>query len=367
MARALSAAGRPEEAQEYYEKAMPLVRKGVPFRAVLFHMVQNLGNLARHEDIAHYARLLGDSSADSAMADFFEAVALRRLGRLDEALALLRGVKALQTEDGFALPEASLHAELAGALVEAGREEEASSVLLQLLRKGPTLLAMTSAMKVFAGIGRRAEDLADALPEDRLEEVGAALLLVPPVVAAPIAEALYGRLGPRPQLLAAAVKFAPRLPVLQALEWSVRLRSIGMDEACPLIAQAQISVLEPPARLRAALTAHAAFAEERGASLSIALAPGIREADLAAAVREVNALCPNLTSAFAYAASGPGAPSAGDVGTPEARRQAVAVALTALGNNAFAQPSAQSENAPGAAQGQYRQVAQLAAVGADPS
>jgi hypothetical protein len=140
-----------------------------------------------------------------------------------------------------------------------------------------------------------------------------------------------------------------------------------MDEACPLIAQAQISVLEPPARLRAALTAHAAFAEERGASLSIALAPGIREADLAAAVREVNALCPNLTSAFAYAASGPGAPSAGDVGTPEARRQAVAVALTALGNNAFAQPSAQSENAPGAAQGQYRQVAQLAAVGADPS
>ena len=367
MARALSAAGRPEEAQGYYEKAMRLVRKGVPFRAVLFHMVQNLAPLGRYEDIARYARTLKDSSTDSAMADFFEAVALRRLGHLDDALALLRGVKALQTEDGFALPEATLHAELAGALVEAGHEEEAASVLLALLREGPTLLAMTSALKLFAGIGRPPQDLAAALPEGRLEEVGAALILVPPVVAAPVAEALYDRLGPRPQLLAAAVKIAPRLPVLQALEWSARLRSIGMDEACPLIAQAHTSVLEPRDRLRAALTAHAAFADKAAASLAIALAPGIREADLAAAIKEVNALCPTLTSAFAHAASGPGAPSAGDVGTPEGRRCAVAVGLASLGDNAFAQPSAQSENAPGAAQGQHGQVAQLAAVGVDPS
>ncbi|MDA8186171.1 MAG: glycosyltransferase, partial [Actinomycetota bacterium] len=98
MARALSAAGRAEEAQAYYEKAMPLARKGVPFRAVLFHMVQNLALLGRYEDIARYSRILKDSSTDSAMADFFEAVALRRLGQLDDALALLRAVKALPPE-----------------------------------------------------------------------------------------------------------------------------------------------------------------------------------------------------------------------------------------------------------------------------
>jgi hypothetical protein len=139
------------------------------------------------------------------------------------------------------------------------------------------------------------------MPENRLEKVAAALILVPPVVADPAAEALYTRFGPRPQLLAAAIRFAPMVATPRALEWSARLRSIGLSEPCPLIAQAKIEVLEVPARIRAAVTAHAAFNDARGAALAVALAVGLKEHELDAVTREISLIDPALAGEFARA------------------------------------------------------------------
>jgi len=360
--RALAAAGRPEEAQPQFESALSMAREALPRRAILLHITQNLLTLGRYEEVLSYSQLFQEACRKKDLAYYFEGVARRRLGQLDQAIELLERVEDLSNEDGFAFPDASLRAELAGALVEAGRPEEAAAHLVLFVKQDPNVFAMTVALKVFASTGKPVDELAAAVREDQLNKVAAALVLVPPATAGPAAEALFRRLGPRPELLAAAIKFAPALPILQAMEWSARLRAVGMGDACPLLAQARLELLEPAERTRAAVTAHAAFGDNCAASLAVALAAGVREDKLAPLLTEVNALDPALTARFAHAAAGPGAPGAGPVGTPEHRRQAVASTLAVLG---LTELSAQIENLPEAQSLETHPVAHLAALGAD--
>ncbi|MGC8625980.1 MAG: glycosyltransferase [Acidimicrobiales bacterium] len=331
FARSLAALGRCDEAQPHFEAALALAHEGVQRRTVLLHLTQNLLTLERYVDVLRYTEMFRQASKKTGLVDYLEGVARRRLGQLDDAIGLFERAGELVDDNGFAYPEAMLHAELAAALVDAGRPADAAEHLVKLVGEGHNVLAMTAALKIFASTGKPPEELAAAMPEDDLDKVGAALLLVPPVVAAPVAEALYARLGPRPALLAAAIRFAPALPVLQALEWSARLRAIGMSSRCPLLSQAQTAVLDTRDRVRAALTAHAAFGDPVAASLALDLAPGVPLAQLAAVLAEVTVLDPPMTPDFARAVAGPGAPAAGPVGSPDGRRDAVATALRELG------------------------------------
>jgi hypothetical protein len=233
---------------------------------------------------------------------------------------------------------------------------------VRLVEESPEVPVFQAALKVFAATGKSIVDLVAAMPANRLDKVAAALVLVQPVAADPVAEALYDRFGAKPQLLAAAIHFARFLGTSRALQWSARLRAIGMTEPCPLISQAQIEVLDVTDRVRAAVTAHAAFGDERGAELAIALAPGIHEQKLFLALDELIKLDPGLAPDFARAAAGPGASGAGPVGTPEARRNAVAGALEILG---FAELATQIRNEPTGAGQEGHHVAQLAALSAD--
>jgi tetratricopeptide (TPR) repeat protein len=337
FARSLAALGRLEKAQPHFEAALAMAPEGVQKRTVLLHLAQNLLALERYQQVLGYLAMLRHASRKTGLVDYLEGVARRRLGELDKAIELFEQAGELVDDNGFAYPEAMLHAELAAALIDAGRPEDATEHLLRLVSQAHNVLAMTVALKVFASTGKPPEQLAAAMPEDDLDKVGAALVLVPPVVAAPVAEALHARLGSRPALLAASVRFAPALPVVQALEWSARLRAIGMNGSCPLLAQARTAVLDPAERVRAALTAHAAFGDPVGASLALELAPGVYEAQLGAVLAEVAVLDPPLTADFARAAAGPGAPGAGPVGSPIARRHAVADALQSLGHAELAE------------------------------
>jgi hypothetical protein len=296
------------------------------------------------------------------LADYFEGVALRRLGRPQEAVALLQGVGEAANEDGFSFSDSLLQAELAGALLEAGKPGEAADHLVRLVSGSPSAQYVAIALKTFAAVGRSVEDLAAALPEDRLDKVAAALLIVPPATADPLAEALFSRFGPRAALLAAAIRFAPLVPVSRALEWSARLRAIGMAASCPLMAQARLDYLDVAERVRAAVTAHAAFGDLQGADLAVALAAGVHEDKLAAVLTEVVALDPALVGAFATAAANPGALSAGPVGTPESRRKAVVDGLARLGQDRL---SAQIQNDEPSFGPDGDLPAQLAASGAD--
>jgi tetratricopeptide (TPR) repeat protein len=362
LARALAAAGRGEEAADQFKAALALVRVGLQRRAVLLHVVQNLVELGRNEEALRYIVPLKEACKKNDLAYYFEGVARRRLGQVDEAIRLFGQIEDMSSEDGFAFSDSMMRSELAGALVQAGRPEEAADQLVLLIRQNPDVQVMKVAMKVFASTGRPPADLAAAMPADHLDNVGAALVLVPPAEAGPVAEALYLRLGPRPQLLAAATRFAPALPTLQAMEWSARLRAIGMDNACPLLAQARLDNLDPAERVRAAATAHAAFADARGAALAVALAPGVPKDKLPAVLAEMSALDPSLVRDFALAAAGPGAPDAGPVGTPDERYDAVVRALADLGHPELI---AQIRNPRSAVGDESARAAQLVAVAAD--
>jgi hypothetical protein len=203
--------------------------------------------------------------------------------------------------------------------------------LVLLVEQKPDLVNLTAALQVFAATGKSIEALVGAMPEDRLDRIAAALILVPPSVADPIAEALFERFGPRPLLVAAAIRFAPMVPVGRALEWSARVRAAGMEGSCPLVAQALIEVLDPAERVRAAVTAHAAFGDQRAADIALSLAPGVREGSLPSVLGEVNVLCPALMASFATAAAGPAALGEELGGTVESRHRVVTAALAGLG------------------------------------
>lgn len=362
FARALAAVERHQEAHEQFEIALATVRDGVQKRTVLFHFTQNLITLGRYQDAIVHAKLLRQECQQKGLADYYEGVARRRMGELDQAIRLLEQVNDVRGDDGYAFPDATLRAELAGALVEAGRPDEAARHLVSLIRQNPDVLAMTVALKVFASTGRGPEELAEAMPEDHLDKVGAALLLVPPVAAAPVAEALVCRLGPRPPLLAAATRFAPSLPTLQALEWSARLRAIGMKGSCPLLAKAHMTGLDPVERVRAAVTAHAAFGDSSAGQLAVVLASGVHEHTLATVLAEINLIDPALLDAFSRAAAIPGAPDADPFGSVDTRTRVVADALSALGR---VELSRQIRNITRLDEADIARSAQLVASGAD--
>lgn len=362
VGRALAALGRFEEAQPHFDASIVDVSGGITLRAALLFSAQNLVQIGEFEKAAEHARRLRDVSGRKGLALYLEGMALRRLGQSSQAVELFEQVQDMGSEDGFVFPMSMLRAELSGALLETGRAADAADQLVLLLESSPEVPVIRTALKVFAVAGKSLEDLVRAIPESRLDKVAAALVLVPPVVADPAAEVLFGRFGPKPELLAAAIKFAPLVGTERALEWSARLRAIGMAEPCPLVAQAKIGFLEVPARVRAAVTAHAAFGDTRGAALAQALAPGLHEDQIRAVINEVALLDPALLTEFALAACAPGHPDAGPVGTPQSRREVVAAALADRGDYAL---SAQIRNEgppsePGSCAG-----AQLAGTTAD--
>ena len=331
VGRALAALGRLEEAQAYLDEARSLVTPGLPTRTVLMFTVQNLLGLGRLEEAVTAAQHFRELCQNKGLADYFEGVAQRRLGHPELAAALFQRVEQFNNEDGFVFSDTLLIAELAGSLLESGRAAEAADLLVQLVEQKPDLANLTAALQVFAATGKSIETLVAAMPEDRLDRIAAALILVPPSVADPMAEALFERFGPRPLLLAAAIRFAPMVPVGRALEWSARLRAAGMEGSCPLVAQALIEVLDPAERVRAAVTAHAAFGDQRAESIALSLAPGVAEGSLPSVLGEVNVLCPALLASFATAAAGAAALGEELGGTVESRHRVVTATLARLG------------------------------------
>ena len=358
LARALAACNKFEEAQHYYDTAVATARDGLPLRAALFHRTMNLLSLARLEEAVTAAQRFGEACEKKDLSYYLEGMARRRLGQPQAAAALFDRVRAPSNEDSFKYPLFMMYAERAGALLEAGKAAEAADMLVLLVEENPDVNHITAALKAFTVAGKSLDALVAAMPADRLDKVAAALTLGPPAVSDQMADALWARFGPRPQLLAASIRFAPQLNAPRALEWSARLRSIGMLGSCPLVARAAAHDVAPAERVRAGVIAHAAFADPIGAELAIAAAPLVPIEDLGAVLSEVVVLDRQLVHSFAAAAAGPGL---GPKSNARERTDVIAGALAGLGPGA---PSAQIQN--GGALSEERATApQLACSGAD--
>ena len=324
----------------------------------MFHRTMNLLALQRFEEATDAAHHFGELCQKKDLSYYLEGMARRRSGQPEAAVALFDQVSDPSNEDTFKYPLFMLYAERAGALLEAGKAAEAADMLVLLVEENPDVLHITAALKAFTVAGKSLDALVAAMPADRLDKVAAALTLVPPTVADQMADALWARFGPRPQLLAASIRFAPQLNAPRALEWSARLRSIGMVWSCPLLARAGADHVAPAERVRAGVIAHAAFADPKGAELAAAAAPLVPLEDLAAVLSEVVRIDRELVHGLAVAARGT---ATGPEGSRQERADTIARALASL---APLVPGAQIQN--GAALSEDATTApQLAYVGAD--
>lgn len=300
LARSLAAAGRHEEAIPYFRQVRSTPGFAGPgVRMSLLFGIQSLIELDLDDEAGEWCDFLRSVSATSDLADFLRARLARRAGRSEESLALLRSVGALCNEDGYSLPAGQLEGELAATLLDLGRLPEAATVLLELLEQTVSPTTVAVAAETLLGAGRSLAELAAAVPAADLIRACAALTVMDPVLANEVANSLLDRFGPRPQLLAASVRFAPRLGAGAALEWSARLRDIGMAADCPLIARAGDDRVPPAERVLAAVTAYAAFADERGPQAALGAASGLCGEDRERSLHEVSLLAPDLLERIA--------------------------------------------------------------------
>ena len=273
LARALAAIGKAEEAAPYYDTAVATAHEGLPLRASLFHRSTNLVTLGRYTEAVAAAQRFGDMCEKKDLAYYIEGMACRRLGQPAAAVALFDRVGEPANEDSFRYPLFMLHAERAGALLEAGRAGEAADELVLLVEENPDILHITAALKAFAIAGKSIDALVTAMPADRLDRVGAALTLVPEDVADQMAEALWADLGAAPvtgrfHTFRARAARVPGLGVVGAV--ADHRHGGGL---CPLLARAGRADVTAAERVRAGVTAHAAFGDPKGADLAVAAAP----------------------------------------------------------------------------------------------
>lgn len=320
LAKSLIATGRHREATTYLETAVAELQHAPARRMALLHGIEAHLALGDLERALEWCSLLEDASAIPDVARFFRAVIYRRQGDLEASVALLEGISSLRTEDGYAMPDGILQGERSAALLDAGRLPDAADELLALIEQSGNPLSLVVAADTLHSAGRSLADLAQAVSEPQLLRAAAALTVMAPAPADELATGLWTRFGDRPEILAASIRFAPRLPVGAALEWSARLRGIAMAEACPLIARSRDGAVDGRERLRAAATAAAAFGDDRAPDLVLGAAGHLGTEELSSALAELLALSPRLVGSFA----------AGAATTPD-RCTAVADSLTGHG------------------------------------
>ncbi|MEW1959065.1 glycosyltransferase family 2 protein [Kineococcus sp. NPDC059986] len=150
------------------------------------------------------------------------------------AETLLRGL-----EDDVQRTSAQFRADaytdqLITCIARQGRGAEAADLLLSHVASGRSGISPVSAVLLVGETPDGARRLAAALPDALVKPFLAQLQTVRAEVTGEFCEALWGRDGHRPALLAAVAKQWPSLTVEDALKWSLRLREAGLEDLCPL-------------------------------------------------------------------------------------------------------------------------------------
>jgi hypothetical protein len=139
--------------------------------------------------------------------------------------------------------------------------------------------------------------------DDRTFEVITALRNSAPAGVDRIAELIWARNPGDARVLALVPRFASKLESTRAMEWSARMRGIGMGRTCPLLARAEDEQVDAIERVRACALAHAAFGDRRARELLERAVPSLPDDDAVRAVLEVWTIAPALVDSVIVAAA----------------------------------------------------------------
>lgn len=225
------------------------------------------------------------------------AVLLERQGEHARALRVVEQLPTSWTDaDGLvtdALSLAGLHASLLG---HAGRHREAADLLVTALRAQFLDVPLVGLVEALRRAGRPLADLVTAVPPRLRVQVAAQCAALDSADADDLLEALW-RLEPGTELLVAAADLAAALSVRRAMEWSVRLRSRGLDEHCPLLRLAADDGRTPRDRVLAAACAHEHLDDPRAMNLLQRALGDVDEPDEVSVLAELVVLAPRLAAA----------------------------------------------------------------------
>jgi hypothetical protein len=300
-ARRLLADAREDEALDWFEVASGTATAPEVRASAAAHVAAILLSRGRPWEVSAWADTARANTDQHGLADVLEASALIQLDDLAGARALLEHA-APPADAWFECSPVVVHVMTAHLDYCDGRIDDAREAVLAAFARAPLAADVWDAFARFcAETDFDAATVVDAVDDEQVLHVLASMRSSDPAGVDKIADVLWHRHPNDARVLAAATRFAPHLDAARALEWSVRLRSVGDDTRCPLVARANDTELEPVERLRAAVLAHVSFDDERVRDAVEDAVAALPDDELAGVLDDVRALAPGLADSVVVA------------------------------------------------------------------
>jgi GT2 family glycosyltransferase/tetratricopeptide (TPR) repeat protein len=307
LGRSYMTAGKPEQALDYCRRGAESTTNLITRRLAHRTVVDALVALGRFDEALEALDDLREISDKMVLVDVLEANIARQQGRHEEALALLEVVDQSQfDDDGFEYDATMFAQQRAESLSALGRSSEAADALLSVLAdRGVLDSHLGTVVEYLDRAGRPLGDLALALPSDQLPQFLAQVLQLREDVADRVLEACFEcRPAESLAVLATAATLARRLPLERALQWSARLRELGLEDSCPLVFIANDGQRLTVERARTVAAGFKLFGDPRLPACFGDIVNAATEEERAVIAAETTMLCPALLEEPGLALSG---------------------------------------------------------------
>ena len=286
-ARRLLADFRDEEALDYFELASGRATDPAVRASAAAFVAGLLLSSHRPWEVEEWAEIVRENAARPDLGDFLEGAARLQLDDPKGARAVLARVD--DPSDPW-FPCSVTAARIARAHVayldgDVGEARAEVLATFEVDRFAPEV--WDAFARLCADTDFDPTEVVAYVPDDRTFEVITALRNSAPSGVDRIVELIWARNPGDARVLALVPRFASKLESVRAMEWSARMRGIGMGRNCPLLARAEDEHVDPIERVRACALAHAAFGDRRARELLERAVPGLPDDQVVTAVLEV--------------------------------------------------------------------------------
>jgi hypothetical protein len=300
-ARRLLADARDDEALDWFEVASGTADQPEVRASAAAHVAAILLSRGRPWEVPAWADVARANTERHGLADILEASACIQLDDIDAARELLDDVEE-PVDEWFDCSPVVVRVLTAHLDYLDGNTDAARAKVLEAFELEPLAADVWDAFARFCGeTDFDPVPLVERVPDDQVLGVLAALRNAMPEGVDRIVEALWDRTPNDARLLAAATRFAPALDAARAFEWSVRLRAVGEDSRCPLVARVADQDVDPMERLRVAVLAYATFDDERVREGVEAAVREVDDDELATVLDDMRSLAPQLADSVVVA------------------------------------------------------------------
>jgi GT2 family glycosyltransferase/tetratricopeptide (TPR) repeat protein len=305
LGRSYTLASRFEEALVLYEKARthPILSP-VTARTLYRAGAQTCIALDRPDEALDWVEELSRLSECQDGSRFLRASAYMCLGRWRDAVEELEAIVEMKDDDGVVFPKFLINSNRGKCYIALEQFDRAADAFAEVAHEDASDEPIwTFVAEAYYRAGRDLHELLRTISSEKVNAIFGQLVNATPEAADHMLDALYDDVERRPSVLALAIRVAPKLPAHRCLEWSARLRSVGMTEHCPLIARANARDAEAVEALRCAAVAYASFGDERALKAIELIAPTVAMDEFEEALTVIDEIEPALLGALILSAS----------------------------------------------------------------